>query len=61
MIFVILQSGLIYRIRADPFNFVHGIRVGLQQKIRVGGEGCQLEIYFEKTMGGASEGGYQPK
>ena len=34
MIFVILQSGLIYRIRADPFNFVHGIRVGLQQNIR---------------------------
>ena len=37
--------------RAVPFNIVHGNGV-TATKLGWEGEGCQLEIYFEKSMGG---------
>ena len=44
-------------LRAVPFNIVHGSGV-TAQKFGLEGEGCQLKIYVEKTMGG---GGSWPK
>ena len=38
-------------LRAVPFNIVHGSGV-TATKLGWEGEGCQLEIYFEKSMGG---------
>ena len=42
---------LLETLGAVPFNIVHGSGV-TATKLGLEGEGCQLEIYVEKTMGG---------
>ena len=42
-------------VRAVPFNIVHGSGV-TAQKFGLEGEGCQLKIYVEKTMGVGGHG-----
>ena len=41
----------LFLLRAVPFNIVHGSGV-TAKKFGLEGEGCQLEIYVEKTTGG---------